>query len=119
VEDGAWRRTAHRQAILERCCLGLDRGSMVWRREASSEGHGKTSGTATQTLREVQSESPGRHGARCGGRGDGGGGGGGMSGLRERSTTVWERGPSINRKTDLEGSRADFASLPRGAYGGK
>jgi hypothetical protein len=53
---------AHSQAILECCRLGLDGGRIRVRScETSPEWHRKTSGAASKALREVQSESPGRH----------------------------------------------------------
>lgn len=54
---------AYGQAILESRGLGLD-GSIVRRGKSTLEGNRDASGTAAQALREVQSKSPGRHGAR-------------------------------------------------------
>lgn len=61
---------AHGQAILECCRLGLDGGRVVRCREPSPGRQRKPSSAATKALRQVQSESPGRHGGGC----EGGGG---------------------------------------------
>jgi hypothetical protein len=93
---------AHGQAILECCGLGLDRGRRVRCCEASPERHRQPSSAAAKALREVQSESPGRHGRGCEG-----GGVWKMSGLKERA------GSSLASKN--YGMKRNFASLPRPA----
>jgi hypothetical protein len=102
---GGLGRGAHGQAILERRRLRLDAGGVVRRREASP-GDDETGSAASQALRQVQSESPGRHGRRLGWRRAEGW----MSGLGGRL-----RGRSIrNHHTKKLG---DFASLPRPKLG--
>lgn len=58
---------SHGQAILERRRLRRDAGGVVRRRKASA-GDGETCSAASQALRQVQSESPGRHGRGLGWR---------------------------------------------------
>jgi len=95
---------AHGQAILECCGLGLDGGRVVRCCEASPERHRKPSSAAAKALREVQSESPGRHGGGC----EGEGGVWKMRGLKG-TAKVW----LLASKN--YGMQRNFASLPRPA----